>query len=431
MKIQHIDAYQILDSRGNPTIEAEVRLDDGAVGRGAVPSGASVGQFEAIELRDRDPRHFRGRSMLRAVEHVRTTIGDAIRGLPADNQALVDKTLIDLDGTPDKSRLGANAILAVSMAVAAAAARARRLELFEHLGDGGPYVLPIPQIQIIGGGAHAKGRLDIQDFLVIPLRAESFLSALEVAFNVYHAVGELLSERRQYFGVADEGGYWPSFSANEEALELLTLGIERAGYISGVDVGIALDVAASNLFRNDERQYEFASEGRRFTSEAFAELLTLWRSRYAIISIEDPIADDDRLGWKMISERLGDRVQLVGDDLFTTNLKRIRAGVVARLANAVLIKLNQIGTVTETLAAIRATQAAGWAPIVSARSGETEDAFISHLAVATSAGQLKVGSIVRGERTAKWNEILRIEHRLKQVGGARGPLHWPAKSNNS
>jgi enolase len=427
MKIQHVDAYQILDSRGNPTIEAEVRLDDGAVGRGMVPSGASVGQFEAVELRDRDPRHFRGRSVLRAVEHVQTTIGDAIRGLPADNQALVDQTLINLDGTPDKSRLGANAILAVSMAAAAAAARARRVELYEHLGAGVPYLLPLPQIQIIGGGAHAKGRLDIQDFLVIPLRANSFLNALEVVFNVYQAVGELLTERRQYFGVADEGGYWPSFSTNEEALEVLTRGIERAGYANGVDVGIALDVAASNFYQSDERHYEFTLERRCFTSEAFAELLAQWCTRYPIVSIEDPMADDDPLGWQIIAERLGNRLQLVGDDLFTTNLERIRDGVRKGFANAVLIKLNQIGTVTQTLDAIRATHAAGWAPIVSARSGETEDAFISHLAVATSAGQLKVGALVRGERTAKWNEVLRIEHRLKQAGGTRGPMYWPER----
>jgi enolase len=359
---------------------------------------------------------------------VRTTIGDAVRGLPADNQALVDQTLIDLDGTPDKSRLGANAILAVSMAAAAAAARVRGLKLFEYLGAGGSYLLPLPQIQVIGGGAHAKGRLDIQDFLVIPLRADSFLNALEVAFNVYQAVGELLVERRQYFGVADEGGFWPSFAANEEALEVLTRGIERAGYQAGRDVGIALDVAASNLYQSDEGRYEFALEGRRFTSEGFAGLLAEWCTRYAIVSIEDPMADEDHLGWQNIADRLGQRLQLVGDDLFTTNLERIREGVEKGLANAVLIKLNQIGTVTETIAAIRATQAADCAPIVSARSGETEDAFISHLAVATSAGQLKVGSIVRGERTAKWNEVLRIERRAAEVGGAHGPLHWAAIS---
>lgn len=425
MKIVDVDAYQILDSRGTPTVEAVVRLDDGSTGSGLVPSGASTGRFEALELRDGKQQCFYGKSVLRAVQHVREIIGPAVIGRRADDQLEIDRAMIELDGTPDKSRLGANAILGVSMAVANAAAAARRIPLYQHLGEG--CVLPLPEIQIIGGAAHAAWRLDVQDFMVVAMGAEGFFQALEMTFGVYQSVGQLLSAAGQLFGVADEGGFWPTFDTNEQALQLLTEGIVKAGYEPGVDVAISIDVAASDLYDAAAKRYRFALEDRSFSPAEFAALMETWHKCYPIVSIEDPMAEDDFDGWRCISQALGDKCQLVGDDLFTTNLARIQLGVEAGFANAVLIKLNQIGTVSETLEAIRATQAAGWAPIVSARSGETEDAFISHLSVATDAGQLKVGSITRGERTAKWNEILRIERRLEGRArfAGRGRLERP------
>lgn len=409
-EIAEVDAYQVLDSRGRPTVEAVVRLGDGSIGRGTAPSGASTGRFEALELRDGDQRRFEGKTVLHAVRNVCETIGPAVIGYNADDQPAVDRAMIELDGTPDKSRLGANAILAVSMATANAAAAAKGIPLYQHLGEG--TTLPLPEIQVIGGGAHAAWRLDVQDFMVVAVGAESFFQSLEMTYHVYQSIGRLLSSAGQLAGVADEGGFWPTFDANERALQVITEGIERAGYKPGVDVAISIDVAASDLYDAAIQRYRFALENRCFTSEEFIALMRQWRQDYALVSIEDPLAEDDIDGWRCISNELGRQCQLVGDDLFTTNLERISMGIEARLANAVLIKLNQIGTVSETLAAITATQTAGWAPIVSARSGETEDAFISHLAVATNVGQLKVGSITRGERTAKWNEVLRIERSL-------------------
>lgn len=416
MKIVDVAAYPILDSRGRPTVEVEVRLECGATGRGVAPAGASSGQYEAHELRDGDPARFRGYTVDRAVQNVREIIAPAAMGRDASDQAGVDRRLCELDGTPNKCRLGANAVLPTSMAVAVANAACQGVPLHESLGAGAGYVLPLPEIQILGGGAHASRQLDLQDLMVMPIGASSFFEALEMTFNVYAAVGDLLARRGQQYGVADEGGFWPTFPANEAALELLTEGISAAGHAPGRDVGISLDIAACELFDAESKLYRLALENRSFTSEKFAELIAAWERAFPIVSIEDPMSDDDHAGWQHVNALLGDRCQLVGDDLFTTNVARINAGAQAQLANAVLIKLNQIGTVSETLEAIQATRAAGWAPIISARSGETEDAFISHLAVATNAGQLKVGSITRGERTAKWNEVLRIERSL----GTRG-----------
>lgn len=410
MKIRSIDAFQIFDSRGNPTLEAEVTLQNGAVGRGLVPSGASTGQFEALELRDGDPSRFRGKSVFQAIENVRGEIARELTGRDVFDQRGLDEAMIALDGTPAKSRLGANAILGVSMALADAAAKARELPLFRSLGHG--TTLPLPEIQILGGGAHAHWRIDIQDFLVIATGATSYQETLEITSNVFHAAGDILKSRGALFGAADEGGYWPEFATNEEGLATFAEAVEAAGYTLGREASLSLDIAASDLYDPESRTYRFALEDRTFTSGEFVDLLAGWCRDYRIASIEDPAADTDWEGWKRFSNQCGNSVQIVGDDLFTTNLARIREGIRQGSANAVLIKLNQIGTVTETIDAIRLTQEAGWAPIVSARSGETEDAFIAHLAVATDAGQLKVGSFCRSERMAKWNECLRIGRAL-------------------
>jgi enolase len=412
MKIASISAWQIFDSRGNPTVEAEVVLENGVRGRGSVPSGASTGQFEALELRDGDAKRFRGKSVFKAIANVQETIAPALQARDVFDQSGLDEAMITLDGTPNKSRLGANAILSVSMAAANAAAAVRGEPLYMSLGGGAGNLLPLPEIQILGGGAHANWRTDVQDFLLIATGARSFADVMEITHNVYHAAGEILKERGKFFGVADEGGYWPEFKTNEEALLLMVEAIQRAGYQPGRDAAISLDIAASDLFDEKNRTYRFALEQRNFSNAEFAALLADWGERYPIISIEDPMADTDWDGWQMIYKKLGARLQIIGDDLFTTNLSRIRAGVEKGIANAVLIKLNQIGTVTETIKAIQLTQQAGWLPVVSARSGETEDAFITHLAVATNAGQLKVGSFARSERMAKWNEVIRIERGL-------------------
>lgn len=419
MKIKKVEAFQIFDSRGMPTVEVEVTLDSGQKGRGLVPSGASTGQFEALELRDEDLASFRGKSVWKAVENINGEIAGALTGCDVSDQCRNDERLITLDGTPNKRRFGANAILGVSMAMANACAVARGLPLFASLGEGRGTLLPLPEIQIIGGGAHANWRVDVQDYLVIATGAGNYSESLEITFNVYHAAGDILRERGIRAGHADEGGYWPDFDSNEAALAVLLQAIERAGYIPGKEAAISLDIAASDLYDPVAGTYQFQLEGRTFTSQEFTGLLTDWCARYPIISIEDPAADTDWEGWERICRALGGRVQIVGDDLFTTHIGRIREGMKRGVANAVLIKLNQIGTVTETVDAIRLAQEAGWAPVVSARSGETEDAFISHLAVATNAGQLKVGSFCRSERMVKFNECLRIERTLG--GSARFP----------
>ncbi|MCF7788216.1 MAG: phosphopyruvate hydratase [Prosthecobacter sp.] len=410
MKISSLDALQIFDSRGNPTVEVIATLEDGTTGHGLVPSGASTGHHEALELRDGDKSRFRGKSVFKAVSHVKGEIASTTLGCNVFDQAGLDAALIALDGTPGKSRLGANAILGTSMAVAQAAANAKRIPLFESLGAGQGTLLPLPEIQIFGGGKHAQGRIDIQDFMIMALTAQSYEETLEVTSNVFHAAADVMRERGLLAGVADEGGYWPMFDRNEDVFDALMASIERAGYTPGHEVGISLDIAATDLFQDGH--YTLGLDQRRFTSEQFAALMIEWVDKYPIVSIEDPMAEDDWAGWKIVRAAIGQRCQLIGDDHFTTNIERIERGIAANTANAVLIKLNQIGTVTETIAAIHRTQAAGWLPVVSARSGETEDAFIAHLAVATNAGQLKVGSFSRSERMAKWNEVLRIQRLL-------------------
>ena len=421
MKISSVSAWQIFDSRGIPTVEAEVLLENKVRGRGAVPSGASTGQFEAIELRDRISERFRGKSVFQAIANIEGEIARCINGWDVFDQAGLDRCLIELDGTPAKSRLGANAILAVSMAAARAAAAARNVSLYVSLGESRGDLIPLPEIQIVGGGLHANRRMDIQDFLFIPHGAQSYGKALEMVHNVYHSAGDLLRKRGLYCGIADEGGYWPQFNTNEAVLQFLVEAIENAGYEPGQDGSIALDVAASNL-QDPFGRYVFQLEDRRFTNEEFAELLIGWCRRYPIVSVEDPMADTDWEGWRIFSRALGDRLQVIADDLVATNVARLREAIEGHVGNAVLIKLNQVGTVTEALAAIVLAQEAGWTPVISARSGETEDNFIAHLAVATNAGQLKVGSFARSERTAKWNELIRIErelgHRARYAGGA-------------
>lgn len=412
MKIQSVSAYQVYDSRGNPTVEAEIVLESGDRGRGTVPSGASTGQFEALELRDGDSKRFCGKSVFQAIGNIHREVAPALVGWDVRDQAGLDRRLIELDGTPSKRRLGANAILAVSMAATVATANARRVPLYESLSGSRGNLVPLPEIQIVGGGIHAHWRTDVQDFLLIAVGAKSFQEVMEITFNVHRAAGELLTKRGILGGVADEGGYWPEFATNEAVLQFMVDAIEDAGYTPGRDAAISLDISASDLYDPEAGLYSFRLENRKFTTAEFAHLQIGWCNRYPIVSIEDPMADTDWDGWSTVASALRDRIQLVGDDLFTTNFERIQEGIRRNAANAVLIKLNQIGTVTETLATIELTQQAGWNPVISARSGETEDGFISHLAVATNAGQLKVGSIVRGERVAKWNEVLRIERNL-------------------
>jgi enolase len=418
MQIESINAFQIFDSRGNPTVEVEVTLKNGTRGSGLVPSGSSTGQYEALELRDGESR-FRGKSVLKAVNNIHTEIAPALKGKDVCDQEGVDRCMIELDGTDNKSRLGANAILGVSMATAKAAANSQGKSLFDYLGKGQGYLLPLPEIQIIGGGAHANWRIDVQDFLLIANGAKNYAESLEMTFNVYHAAGDILKERNLYYGLADEGGYWPTFQTNEDVFPTFLEAIERAGYTPGKDVSISLDIAASDLYDEESDTYRFNLEDKTFSSAEFAELMISWCQKYPIISIEDAMADNDWDGWAMVYSALGRKIQLIGDDLFTTNIRSIKKGIEKGVANAVLIKLNQIGTVTETLEAIRLTQGTGWLPVVSARSGETEDAFISHLAVASNAGQLKVGSFARSERMVKWNEVLRIERAL----GERARFH--------
>ena len=412
MKIKNIDAFQIFDSRGKPTVEAVVTLEDGSVGHGLVPSGASTGQFEAHELRDGDPNRFAGQSVGRAIEHIRVDLAQALCKMAAPDQQAVDHAMIELDGTPNKVRLGANAILGVSMAYANAMAQSRKLALFEHLGNGKGTILPLPEIQIFGGGAHADWRTDVQDWLVIATGATNYSETLEITYNVFRAAGEIMKSRGMLYGCADEGGYWPAFQTNEQAFETFAQAVSLAGYTLGKEASLSLDIAASDLYDPQQQTYTLRLDNKCYQPDDFVDLLIRWCRDYKVVSIEDPAADTDWPSWKRFHASCASQLQIVGDDLFTTNPARIREGISENIANAVLIKPNQIGTVSETLDAIEMTQNAGWAPVVSARSGETEDAFISHLAVATNAGQLKVGSFCRSERMVKWNECLRIERAL-------------------
>ena len=407
--IRSIHARRVWDSRGRPTLEAEVTAFDGAMGRAIVPAGASKGTREAVELRDGSTR-FGGLDVQRAVSNVNGEIARTLTGRAADDQAALDAQLIALDGTATKARMGANATLAVSMAAAHAAAASHGVPLYEYLGGAAATLLPMPQIQIFGGGAHAGRRVDVQDFMVVCPRAANFAEALEWTAEVYRCAGDLLQSRGARFGVADEGGWWPAFSTNEEALEALVAAIERAGFVPGADVAIALDIAASDFGRAG--RYRLGLEGRELDSDGLIELLLRWVERYPIASIEDPLAEDDPEGFARFTQAVGHRIQIVGDDFLVSHAPLVEQAAAMGAANAVLLKPNQRGTLTETLQAWHAAQAARYAGIVSARSGETEDTTIVHLAIGWHTGQLKVGSFARSERMAKWNEALRIEERL-------------------
>jgi len=417
MQIERVHAREVLDSRGNPTVEVDVTLSDGSLGRAIVPSGASTGAYEALELRDEDPKRYRGMGVLKAVGHVNGEIAGAVKGMRADDQQALDGRMIDLDGTPAKSRLGANAILGVSLAAAHAAAASKGEPLYRHLAglaqgvDGAGTLLPAPMCNILNGGKHAEGSTDFQEFMVMPLGAPTFAEALRWGSEVYHALGNLVKERGAPTTVGDEGGFAPPGLKNDEAIELVARAIEKAGYRPGEDVAIALDPATSELFQKGGA-YRLERENDTLTSAQLVDLWQRWCDRYPIVSIEDGMAEDDWSGWRELTKRLGDRVQLVGDDLLVTNVERIDRAIKERAANAVLIKLNQIGTLTETLAAIAAARRAGWGVVISHRSGETEDTTIADLAVATGAGQIKTGAPARGERTAKFNRLLRIEEEL-------------------
>ncbi len=405
--IVEVRAREVLDSRGNPTVEAEVELESGAVGRAMVPSGASTGKFEALELRDGGPRYL-GKGVLRAVAHVKDRIAPEVVGLDALDQAAVDRAMLALDGTPNKASLGANAILAVSLATARAAAEALGIPLWRHLGGVQAAVLPVPLMNVINGGVHADNDLDVQEFMLVPLGFSRFSEALRAGVEVFHHLKKVLKARGYATNVGDEGGFAPALKGNEEALELLLEAIERAGYRPGKEVALALDAAASEFYQGG--RYLF--EGKERAAEELIEVYEGWVERYPIVSLEDGLAEEDWEGWKLLTERLGQRVQLVGDDLFVTNPARLERGIEEGVANAILIKPNQIGTLTETLETIRLAQRAGYRTVISHRSGETEDPFIADLAVAVNAGQIKTGSASRSERIAKYNQLLRIEEAL-------------------
>jgi enolase len=409
-KIKHIIGREILDSRGNPTVEADVILECGALGRAAVPSGASTGSREALELRDGDKTRYLGKGVLRAVGHVNGEIAAALLGMEAGDQAALDQRLLELDGTSNKARLGANALLAVSLAAAHASARAACLPLYRHLQPEGPYLLPTPMMNIINGGAHADNSVDMQEFMIIPAGAPSFSEALRYGVEVFHALKKVLGRRGLNTAVGDEGGFAPDLPSNEAAIEVILEAIVQAGFVAGRDIFLGLDAASSEYYRDGV--YELAAENKRLDSAGMTEYLAAWVDQYPIISIEDGLAEGDWEGWAHLTRRLGGRVQLVGDDLFVTNTAIFSEGIAKGIANAILIKLNQIGTLTETLAAIRMAQEAGYAAIVSHRSGETEDATIADLAAGSSATQIKTGSLSRSDRVAKYNQLLRIEAAL-------------------
>jgi enolase 1/2/3 len=410
-KIDKVHGREVLDSRGNPTVEVEITLAGGAVGRAIVPSGASTGQHEAVELRDGDDARYQGRGVTRAVASVDGELAGAVRGMDAADQEALDRRMIALDGTPNKGRLGANAILGVSLAAARAAAAAQKKPLYAYLGGAEAHVLPVPMMNILNGGAHADSSVDLQEFMVVPLGFASFREALRAGVEVFHALKKVLKEGGWSTSVGDEGGFAPNLHNNEQALEVVTDAIGRAGYKAGEQVALALDPAVSELFRHG--RYVFArSDGSTRDAAALTEFWADWCGRYPIVSVEDGMAEDDWAGWKLLTEKLGTRVQLVGDDLFVTSTDRLKRGIREKAANAILIKFNQIGTLTETLEAIRMARDAGYAAVISHRSGETEDTTLADLAVATGVGQIKTGSACRTDRVAKYNQLLRIEEEL-------------------
>ncbi|WP_347490188.1 phosphopyruvate hydratase [Desulfoscipio sp. XC116] len=403
-------AREILDSRGNPTVEADVLLEDGTLGRAAVPSGASTGAYEAVELRDGDPRRYKGKGVTKAVENVNEIIAPEIIGFDAVDQPGIDLTMIDLDGTPNKSKLGANAILGVSMAVARAAAKALELPLYRYLGGAGGRLLPVPMMNILNGGKHADNNVDIQEFMVMPVGAANFAEALRMGTEVFHTLKGVLKKKGMNTAVGDEGGFAPNLGSNEEALAVLVEAVEAAGYRPGDDVALAIDAAATEFYQDGK--YVLAGEGVSYTAAEMIDFYARLAEKYPIISIEDGLAEDDWDGWKKLTERIGDKVQIVGDDLFVTNTERLARGIASDTANSILIKLNQIGTITETLAAIEMARQAGYTAVVSHRSGETEDSTIADLVVGINAGQIKTGAPSRTDRVVKYNQLLRIEEEL-------------------
>jgi len=408
--IVDIFAREILDSRGTPTVEAEILLESGVQGRAAVPSGASVGTKEAVELRDNDAQRYFGKGVLKAVENVNSEISEAIMGLDVTEQHFIDQTLIDLDGSDNKSKLGANAILAVSLAVAKAAAEESDLPLYRYLGGSGPMSMPVPMMNVINGGVHASNNIDLQEFMIVPLGAQSFREALRYGAEIFHTLKEMLHEKNMTTTVGDEGGYAPNLENNEAALQLIVQAIERAGYLPGADVAIALDFASSELFK--EGKYQLSSDGLSLSSEQLTDYIAAWVNKYPIISVEDGMSEHDWDGWKLLTNKLGKSVQLVGDDVFVTNANILKEGIEQNIANSILIKINQIGTLTETFSAIEIAKRAGYTSVISHRSGETEDTTIADIAVATNALQIKTGSLSRSDRLAKYNQLLRIEEDL-------------------
>jgi len=408
--IVDIIGREILDSRGNPTVECDVLLESGVMGRAAVPSGASTGAREAIELRDGDKSRYLGKGVLKAVENINTEISEAVMGLEANEQAFLDRTLLELDGTDNKMRLGANAMLAVSMAVAKAAAEESGLPLYRYFGGSGPMQMPVPMMNVINGGAHANNNLDMQEFMIIPLGAPNFTEALRYGAETFHALRKLLHDRGMSTAVGDEGGFAPNVKNHEEAIQLILEAIDRAGYTAGSQIALGLDCAASEFFKDGK--YALEGEGLTLDAAGLSNLLATWCDKYPIVSIEDGMAENDWNGWDQLTRQLGQKVQLVGDDLFVTNTKILREGISKGIANSILIKINQIGTLTETFAAIEMAKRAGYTSVISHRSGETEDSTIADIAVGTSAGQIKTGSLSRSDRMAKYNQLLRIEEDL-------------------
>jgi len=416
--IVDIVGREILDSRGNPTVECDVLLESGTMGRAAVPSGASTGSREAIELRDGDKSRYLGKGVLRAVEHVNTEISEAVLGLDASEQAFLDRTLIDLDGTDNKSRLGANATLAVSMAVARAAAEESGLPLYRYFGGSGAMQMPVPMMNVINGGAHANNNLDLQELMIIPVGAPSFREAVRYGAEVFHALKKIIDGRKMSTAVGDEGGFAPTVASHEAAIQLILEAIDAAGYTAGTQIALGLDCAASEFHKDGK--YVLAGEGLALSASEWTDILATWADKYPIISIEDGMAEADWDGWAHLTERLGRKLQLVGDDLFVTNTKILKEGIDKRIANSILIKINQIGTLTETFAAIEMAKRAGYTAVISHRSGETEDSTIADIAVGSNAGQIKTGSMSRSDRIAKYNQLLRIEEDLGDVASYPG-----------
>lgn len=416
--ITDVYAREILDSRGNPTVEVEVYLEDGTIATAAVPSGASTGMFEAVELRDGDKSRYQGKGVLKAVENVNDIIGPAIIGYDATEQVAIDKLMIELDGTPNKGKLGANAILGVSMAVARAAAQSLDLPLFQYLGGTNAKELPVPMMNIMNGGAHADNNVDIQEFMIMPVGAESFAQALRMCAEIYHTLKNVLKKKGLATGVGDEGGFAPNLGSNEEALQVIVEAVKEAGYEPGKDIKLAIDAASSEFYKDGK--YVLAGEGKEKTAAEMVEFYAALVEKYPIISIEDGLAEEDWEGWKLLTDKLGKKVQLVGDDLFVTNTERLSKGIKNDTANAILIKVNQIGTLTETFDAIEMAKRAGYTAVVSHRSGETEDTIIADIAVAVNAGQIKTGAPARSERVAKYNQLLRIEDLLAETAQYRG-----------